>query len=364
MPIRRLTIDPIHIPFRQTFSHAAASRAQTEAVLVCAEGEEGLAGCGEGCPRSYVTGETLAGAQQWFHRHEQAWRNLSSVDDLRVWVARHEAEIDQHPAMWCAVETACLDLFGREAGRPIEEVVGTSRLQGSSRYSAVLGTDSLAAFENQFKRYRGLDFTDYKVKVTGNLAEDILKCEQLTAAGIPDLCVRLDANNLWKDESEACTYLRALRVPLMGVEEPLRVGDYEGCRKLSGELGVPIILDESFLRVGQFVAIQDEPATWVINVRVSKMGGVLRSLAVAERAKALGIPIIVGAQVGETSILTRAALTVANAYRDILVAQEGAFGTYLLERDICHPTLMFGKEGRLATDSFRSAPGMGLTVAT
>jgi hypothetical protein len=47
-----------------------------------------------------------------------------------------------------------------------------------------------------------------------------------------------------------------------------------------------------------------------------------------------------------------------------VLAQEGAFGTYLLEHDICQPTLMFGKEGLLATDSFDTAPGLGLTVAT
>ena len=31
------------------------------------------------------------------------------------------------------------------------------------------------------------------------------------------------------------------------VEEPLQVGDYEGCRFISRELNIPIILDENFL---------------------------------------------------------------------------------------------------------------------
>ena len=48
---------------------------------------------------------------------------------------------------------------------------------------------------------------------------------------------------------------------------------------------------------------------------------------------------------GETSILTRAALTVANCARDILIAQEGAFGTHLLRRDITDPPIMFGEGG-------------------
>ena len=80
------------------------------------------------------------------------------------------------------------------------------------------------------------------------------------------------------------------------------------------------------------------------------MGGILRSLSIAEKAKQAGIPVIIGAQVGETSILTRAALTIANVYRDNLLAQEGAFGTRLLERDLIEPPLMFGKGGILRAE--------------
>ena len=56
-----------------------------------------------------------------------------------------------------------------------------------------------------------------------------------------------------------------------------------------------------------------------------------------------GIGIIVGAQVGETSILTRASLAVMNEHAAItLIAAEGAFGTLLLEHDLTEPCLMFG----------------------
>jgi L-alanine-DL-glutamate epimerase-like enolase superfamily enzyme len=274
----------------------------------------------------------------------------------------HEALIDRNPAAWCAVETACLDLLGRVAGCPIESVLSLPALAGSFRYSAVLGTDNPKTFQKQLSQYLTLGFTDFKVKVTGNVPVDRHKIDRLKVAPQAGLRIRLDANNLWKTPREASDYVTHLDYPFWAIEEPLQVGDYDGCRALSRELGLPIILDESFLRIEQFASIQDTPSCWIINIRVSKMGGLLRSLAVAERAKAVGMPIIVGAQVGETSILTRVALTVANAYRDNVLAQEGAFGTYLLERDICQPTLMFGKEGLLATDSFRSEPGLGLTM--
>ena len=96
--------------------------------------------------------------------------------------------------------------------------------------------------------------------------------------------------------------------------------------------------------------------------RVSKMGGLLRSLATVDAARALGIGVIVGAHVGETSVLTRAALTVAAHAGHALVAQEGAFGTTLLRRDLVSPVLMFGRRAELeiATMLDPATPGLGL----
>jgi L-alanine-DL-glutamate epimerase-like enolase superfamily enzyme len=97
---------------------------------------------------------------------------------------------------------------------------------------------------------------------------------------------------------------------------------------------------------------------------VSKMGGLIRAIELIDEARARGIGVIVGAQVGETSLLTRAALTAARAAGDLLVAQEGAFGTFLLERDVCDPPLMFGAGGVIdaAAHPMLTAPGLGTFV--
>lgn len=360
MSIKSLSVEPLNIPFKQAFVHASAVRAQTESVLVTVTNASGVEGMGEGCPRRYVTGETVDSIQQFVETYRERWMALATVQDLKQWGTTHGAAIDQNPAAWCAVETACLDLFGKEAGVPIEALLGLPSLTGRFQYSAVLGTDSLQSFEKQLQRYRSAGFTDFKVKVTGRLRDDIDKLTRLNSTPDSALRIRLDANNLWSDADQALTYIRQLPGRITALEEPLTVGDYDGCRRLAHEIKIPVILDESFLRLNQFAAIQSDPSTtWIINIRVSKMGGILRSLAVAEQAKDLGIPIIIGAQVGETSVLTRIGLTVANSYRDILVAQEGAFGTLLLERDICDPSLMFGAAGKLDAKAV-TGPGLGI----
>jgi len=74
-----------------------------------------------------------------------------------------------------------------------------------------------------------------------------------------------------------------------------------------------------------------------------------------------GIQCQLGAQVGETSLLTSAGLILASLTGDC-VYHEGAFGTRLLQKDIVNQPIQFGKEGWLSIDDIRNQPGLGVTV--
>ena len=269
--------------------------------------------------------------------------------------------IDENPASWCAVELALLDCWGQGVKQSVEAFLNLQELSGPFQYSAVLGSENIASFQKQAQQFAALDFWDFKVKVSGSIEDDGQKIEFLKNLPIKHLRIRLDANNFWNTSTEVVTYLKSLDYPFFGIEEPVQVGNYEACRQIYLQTGFPIILDESFLRQEQLNLLLTDPKNWMINIRVSKMGGILRSIAIAKEAKARNVPIIIGAQVGETSLLTRAALTVANEYRDILKAQEGAFGTYLLQHDITETPLMFSKGGILNPQPFSTQPGFGLS---
>ena len=177
------------------------------------------------------------------------------------------------------------------------------------------------------------------------------------------LRVRLDANNLWTSAEPCIRHITGLFHNVFAIEEPLRQGDLDGFKHVGETCKAKIILDESLSRPEQLDTL-DDAGGWIVNLRVSKMGGIIRSLEVAEKAARLGVGIIVGAQVGETSILTRAALTVMSANRANLVASEGAFGTHLLQRDLTSPSLMFGSGGRLVAEQVanNAGPGLGLQI--
>lgn len=354
----KLSIQTLNIPFKHSFSHASATREETEAVLVKATSAAGAIGYGEGCPRSYVTGETLSSAALFFDSFKDELNGLDDLQSVQDWVARHANDIDQNPSAWCAVECAILDALSIESDCSIEVFLSLKKLEGTFGYTAVLGSEGIKTFGGVMAMYQQVGFTDYKLKISGNLELDQQKIALLKSHS--GYRVRLDGNNLWKNVDEASNYIKALNCQFVGIEEPLNAKDFDAMRCLSAVIESKIILDESFLAVHDFSQIVADPQRWIINLRVSKMGGIIRSLEVAEQARKNNIKLIIGAQVGETSILTRAALTVASQCRDTLIAQEGAFGTHLLQTDITNQPISFGLNGQLNMSKFGKLSGFGL----
>jgi len=363
--IESIRASSLAIPFKLSFKHASAARDSTQTIWVRAKGRDGRIGFGEGCPREYVTGESLQSAQAFVAAHSAAWLDgIRDVESLGAWIRGHERKIDANPAAWAAVELALLDLFGRSAGRPVEALLGLPPLGGRFRYTAVLGDASPKEFDGHLARYREAGFRDFKIKLAGERTRDLAKARALQAAGIDPRSVRADANNLWSDAGAAIGDLEAVGFAFLALEEPLRAGDYAGMARIALALDSRIVLDESMARAGQLADLPGPAERWLVNLRVSKMGGLLRSLDFLGQARRQGVRVIVGAHVGETSLLTRAALTVASAAGKALVAQEGAFGTHLLEHDVVEPPLMFGAGGILdaGAAAIGTAPGWGLAI--
>jgi L-alanine-DL-glutamate epimerase-like enolase superfamily enzyme len=285
-------------------------------------------------------------------------------------MAAHRAEVDRNPAAWCAVELAWLDALARERGVSVEALLGHDEVRGPFRYSAVIGVEQEEDFRAIVDRYVAAGFDDFKIKLSGELARDQARLNWFAQRVPAGSRLRLDANNLWIAAAEAARYLQRLGCAFFAIEEPLRPASrYRDLADLAATLRVRVILDESCLRAEQLAGLTARPngclgegrVPWIVNVRISKMGGLLRSLRVVEIARRHGVRVVVGAQVGETSLLTRAALTVASRAREILLAQEGAFGTLLLGADICDEPLMFGPGGLLEPPN-ASGPGFGLRV--
>ena len=111
------------------------------------------------------------------------------------------------------------------------------------------------------------------------------------------------------------------------------------------ETGVTVIADESLVTLNDAASLIRMEACDVFNIRVSKCGGLLASNHIAQVGLDAGIQVQVGAQVGETSLLSAAGRHLA-AHLPGVEYVEGSFGTHLLSEDISPEPVMFGYEGR------------------
>jgi muconate cycloisomerase len=102
--------------------------------------------------------------------------------------------------------------------------------------------------------------------------------------------------------------------------------------------------DESLVTVDDARKLITEKSCQAFNIRLSKNGGIAGSLAIAKLAREAGLRIQVGAQVGETAILSAAGRTFA-AHLPELAGAEGSFGTWLLSEDVAFEDLSFGYAG-------------------
>lgn len=352
----RIEVQPLKLKLKSTIRHAGATRKEGESVWVKAE-RNGIIGFGEGCPRTYVAGDDLEQSVRWARENFASGKERFCLfEDVKNWIAENGKIIDTYPSAWCAIETAMLDLFTKEQNCSMASFLGLSNQENRGRYSAVLGDDESWKFIHLADQYLVRGFSDFKIKLNGSLKEDQAKLKVLR-----DLCgqhrtegvrIRLDANNLWKGYPEkAIAHLQALGGSVFAVEEPVGPRDVEDICKVSAATGLPIILDESLCTEADLSLYAKRPFKFIANIKVSRVGGLIRALRLIEKLKALGWPIIIGCHVGETSLLTRAALIAGNAAGENLIAQEGAFGDYLVEREPVHPVLKFGRSGILDLSS-------------
>jgi muconate cycloisomerase len=142
------------------------------------------------------------------------------------------------------------------------------------------------------------------------------------------------------------------------VEQPLPRGPVEELARLRRATPVPIMVDESLVTRADAEALIAARAADFFNVRVSKCGGLARSLAVAHAAVAAGLQIQVGSQVGETAILSAAGRHLAAALPAVAFV-EGSFGTLLLTEDVSIESVQFGHRGEAPV---LTGPGLGIRV--
>ena len=343
------TLWSVDLPFRHVFKHAAKDRGSSSSIFLRLENENGVTGWGEALPRPYVTGETRDGAFDLLR--EQVLPRLIGLDVPSVaaatdflaacdgkapadWVG---ASVPQSAA-WAAVDLALLDLAGHQEGRSTFSDPGE---RPHWRHSGVVSAGSRGTLAKSAAKQRLIGLPQLKVKVDAETGAGDIALLKFAAPGAE---IRVDANMGWTVE-RALELMPAYDAEgVVSFEQPLPSDDLDGLSRLVAETGLHVMADESFSHRESLETLLERRACTAVNVRVSKCGGLIASLARCREAASAGLLIQVGCQVGESSLLSAAQRYLLERVPEVRWV-EGCFGLHLLAEDPASPLMQFGFRG-------------------
>jgi len=366
---RALEVWAYEIPMRIRFEHARAARDASTGILVRLVLADGSVGWGEGIPRQYVTGETSAGAVRVIRDHyadrlsSDAPLSAEPIDDGDV----------VHNAAWCACELAYLDAVGRSHRRRVADVLaarfGLKPHRLLRRVSGVLGQRPVEKTRRSVRLMRMLSMRDYKLKVGADADRDEANLAEINRQlgrglrrrrGPTRRTLRVDANGAWDLEEAVRRSPTLARRHVLAVEQPLAKGEEAALADLRRRTRVPIMLDESLITCDGAERLVRGGQVDLFNIRISKNGGLIRSLRLADLADRAGLDFQLGCMVGETGVLSAAGRIFLELLGRRVRFSEGSYGRVLLRADVTRERLSFAYGGVVRA---LTGPGLGVHVS-
>lgn len=379
MQIHRLTAFQLPIALKKPVQHASHLRFSNDTIVLRCVMKDGSVGWGEGLPRTYVTGESIDSV--WRHLQETRFDPLReatfsdaldaalSVDRFPLAEVRADSGISVREcfgnSVRCAIELAILDAACRGEGISLGDLI--CRLPDSIGFAAPIdevfysGAVTSMSPRKQWlsalkMRLFGFHHVKVKVGTEGIGDQDCLR--RIRRVLGQNVNLRLDANEAWRCEQVESRMAPLMKYNPVSLEQPVTHADVAGLRHVRTQIKVPVMLDESLCcREDAERAIA---GGWcdLFNIRLSKCGGVVRSVRLAAMAKRSGLGYQLGCQVGETGILSAAGRHVACNISDIRYL-EGSFDRFLVREPLTEQDLTFGYRGRAPR---LRGPGLGIDV--
>ena len=359
MHVAELAIFHVRIPLKRTIRHASHARRETDNLVVRCRLDSGQVGYGEGVPREYVTGETLDAtwgrlkALRWNELFRSAVRSfpqaIDGVQHLSIPADVDDARQCRTNAGRCAVELALLDAYGQAFNNPLSAVAGLAFPQLSETRSRVQYSGAITSADGFKLRLaatamRLYAFAHLKVKVGIEGQDDVKRLATIRKIVGPKMEIRIDANEAWKPQ-EVVERIRELEPSgICSVEQPIAHEQIQCLKEVRKQVRTPIMHDESLCSMVDAEATVRDQTCDLFNLRLSKCGGFVPTLAIAEFARQHAIGYQLGCQVGETAILSAAGRHFATSVSGIRWC-EGSYDKRLVKERLATKDISFGYGG-------------------
>lgn len=280
MAQRGLELAIEHFPFREAFRISGHVFTATS-VLLATIREGDHAGRGEGAGVYYL-GDDAAHMLATAEAARGAIEAGISRTDLQTLMPPGGARNAVDCALWA--------LEAQQRGQPVWELAGLAKPR------PLLSTLTLGAAAPASMAAAACTLdpdAPIKVKLTGELDLDTARITAIRAAR-PDAWIGVDANQGYDRTGLEALLPTLVAAGVAQLEQPLPRGDE---RSLDGlKRPMPFVADESavtLIETDQLVGRFD-----IVNIKLDKCGGLTEGLAIARRARQLGLGVMVGNMMG------------------------------------------------------------------
>ncbi len=190
----------------------------------------------------------------------------------------------------CALDLAAHDLYGKLLEKPLYEIWGTS----PNHYPITNYTIGIAPVNEMVSKMKEMPWPIYKIKLgTDNDVAIVKELRQHT-----DAKFRIDANCAWsvKETIFNAPLLKDLGVEFL--EQPLKADDWEGMEQVMHQSVLPVIADESCIVESDVEKCALHFSG--INIKLTKCGGLTPALRMIQKAKEMGLKVMVGCMTEST----------------------------------------------------------------
>ena len=255
-----------------------------------------------------------------------------------------------HPYVKSAIDMACWDLLGKVTGKSVCDLMGGKFGESVALYRAISQrpTDEMA--EN-VAGHREDGYTKFQLKVGGRPKDDIDRIHAVADILTDGEVLVADANTGWRVD-DAIRVANAVRDRDVYIEQPCR--SYEHCLIVRRNTSLPFILDENITGIDALLRGHHDGAMDVINLKISKVGGLTKARQIRDLCVTLNIPMTIEDSWGG-DIITAAIAHLAHSTPESLRFSATDFNSYVTVRNAAGaPERVAGH--MLASDD----PGLGI----
>ena len=321
-----------------------------DSTVVEIETDAGITGCGEICPLgpaylpAYAAGARTGIAELAPHLIGGDPRELNVINQTM------DRAMRGHPYVKSALDMACWDILGKASGQSVATLMGGRFGETFPLYRAI-SQDTPEAMAKSVAVYRSQGYTKFQLKVGGDPDTDIDRIRTVAVELERGDVLVADANTGWT-QHQAVRVADAVRNVDVYIEQPCF--HYEECLAVRQNTCRPIVLDEVIDGVMQVLRGYHDRAMDVINLKISKVGGLTKARQIRDLCVSLGIAMTIEDTWGG-DIVTAAIAHLAHSTTPELLFSSTDFNSYV--------TVSIAEgapqrhNGRLAASE---APGLGI----